>query len=322
MPAATLSPESRFDRRCHPDGLAFRQWLAADGWPLRAYRWPADAAPPRGSLLFQSGRADFIEKYLEVLDHWHRRGWAIEGFDWRGQGGSRSPEDRFGAVRPAGARFSFDPLIDDLARFVRDWQARTPGPHVIVAHSMGGYLALRACADEGVAPDALVLVAPMFALNTRKLPRWLARFVIAAAVAAGRGGEAAWKEESPDPRRQLRLTASRERYEDSQWWKQQVPGLATGAPSWDWLAAALAGGRGIARRGVVERVRCPTLLLEAGLDALVDAGAIERTARRLPDAALVRLPDARHEILRDADAPRLAALAAIDDFLDREAPVR
>jgi len=322
MPAAAVPAESRFDRRRLPDGMAFHVWHAADGWPMRAYRWPADAAASRGSLLFQSGRADFIEKYLEPLDHWHARGWRIEGFDWRGQGGSRPSDD----ARPAGGivddRLSFDPLIDDLLLFVRDWQARTPGPHVVVAHSMGGHVALLACAEKGLSPDALVLVAPMLALNTRALPRWMARLVAGAAVAIGRGAKPAWKEDHADPQRQLRLTASRARYEDSQWWKRRTPGLASGAPSWNWLGAALRGGRRIARRGVVERIGCPVLLLEAGLDALVDDAAIERTAARLPDAELVRLPDARHEILREADGPRLAALAAIDDFLDSRVPAR
>lgn len=320
MPAATLAAESRFDRRRHPDGLAFAEWRAADGWPHRAYRWPAVAEVPRGSLLFQSGRADYIEKYLEACDHWHGRGWSIEGFDWRGQGGSRGVDDRSNAGPPVDDRTSFDPLIDDLSAFVRDWQARTPGPHVIVAHSMGGHVALRACAERGVAPDALVLVAPMLGLNTGRLPHWLARLAIAGAVASGRGARAAWKDDFGDPRRQSRLTASRARYEDSQWWKQQSPGLATGAPSWNWLSAAMAGAARIARHGAIEGVGLPVLLLEAGLDQLVDGAAIERSAGRLPDAERVCLADARHEILRDADAPRLAALAAIDDFLDRRAP--
>ena len=322
MLSADPSAESPFDRRRHPDGLAFHLWRAADGWPHRAYRWPADAAVARGSLLFQSGRADFIEKYLEACDHWHGEGWDIEGFDWRGQGGSRGDSDRVVRVGLADDRLSFDPLIDDFALFVRDWQARTPGPHVIVAHSMGGHVALRACADKGVVPDALVLVAPMLGLNTRRLPRWLARIAIAAAVAGGRGARAAWNDDFADPKRQLRLTASRVRYEDSQWWKQQVPCLATGAPSWNWLAAALAGGRRIAQRGALDRVTCPVLLIEAGLDALVDGNAIERAAGKLSDARLVRLADARHEILRDADGPRLAALAAIDSCLDSRVRAR
>jgi lysophospholipase len=319
MPVATLPAESPFDRRRYPEGLALLAWIAADGWRHRAYRW-APAGPPRGSLLFQSGRADFIEKYLEACAHWHRGGWTVEGFDWRGQGGSRSSAPS--VVPPADDRLSFDPLIDDLAAFVADWQARTPGPHVIVAHSMGAHVALRACAERGLAPDALVLVAPMLALNTRRLPMWLARLAIAGAVRGGRGPRAAWTDDIDDPRRQLRLTASRERYEDSQWWKRERPDLGVGAPSWNWLAAAMVGARRIAQRGAVEAVHLPVLLLEAGLDELVAAQAIESVARRLPDAELVRLPDARHEILREADGQRLAGLAAIDSFLARKAPPR
>lgn len=317
MATTALPPESVFDRRRHPEGMIFPVWTAADGWAHRAYRWPAQGAS-RGSLLFQSGRADFIEKYLEACDHWHRRGWSIEGFDWRGQGGSRplvaglQPDDRT----------SFDPLIDDLAAFVAAWKARTPGPHVLVAHSMGGHVALRACAERGVTLDALVLVAPMLALNTGFLPAPLARALIGGARLAGWGARAAWRDDMDDPRRQLRLTASRERYEDSQWWKQRTPGLGLGSPSWNWLGAAMAGGRRIARRRALANVRTPVLLLAAGYDKLVRDSAIEEAAWRLPDGEFQLLPTARHEMLREADENRRAALAAIDGFLDRRAPLR
>ena len=50
--------------------------------------------------------------------------------------------------------------------------------------------------------------------------------------------------------------------------------------------------------------------------------AIAEAARRLPEAELLTLPTARHEVLREADENRLPALAAIDDFLDRKAPAR
>jgi lysophospholipase len=317
MATTLFTPESEFDRRKHPDGMSFPVWTAADGWPHRAYRWPADA-PRRGSLLFQSGRADFIEKYLEACDHWHLRGWDIEGFDWRGQGGSRGLT---GALVPDD-RLSFDPLIDDLVAFVTDWQARTPGPHVLVAHSMGGHVALRACAEKGMALDALVLVAPMLALHTGFIPRIVARTVIGGARLAGLGARAAWRDDPQDPRRQLRLTGSLERYQDSQWWKRATPGIGLGAPTWNWLGAAMAGARVIERKGMLERVATPVLLLAAGLDKLVRDAAIEDAARRLPNAEMILLPTGRHELLREADENRLPALAAIDDFLDRRAPSR
>jgi lysophospholipase len=317
MATIARHPESEFDRRRHPTGMTFPIWMAPDGWPHRAYRWPVNGAV-RGSLLFQSGRADFVEKYLEACAHWHQQGWGIEGFDWRGQGGSRGsatgllPDDRL----------SFDPLIDDLAAFVADWRARTSAPHVIVAHSMGAHVALRACAERGVTVDALVLVAPMLALNTRALPSIVVRAMVGGARMAGLGSHAAWQDNLQNPHRQLRLTGSRERYEDSQWWKKATPGLALGPPSWNWLAAALKGARQIEERGSLEKVRVPTLLLAAGLDKLVRSSAITHAVERLPDAELATFPTARHELLRETDADRLAALAAIDDFLSRRVAAR
>ena len=52
------------------------------------WRQPAGIRP-RGRMLFAGGRSDFIEKYLESYAHWHRAGWDVTAFDWRGQGLSR-----------------------------------------------------------------------------------------------------------------------------------------------------------------------------------------------------------------------------------------
>ena len=55
-------------------------------------------------MLFAGGRSDFIEKYLESYAHWHRAGWDVTAFDWRGQGLSR------GALAPENPE-SFDGLV-------------------------------------------------------------------------------------------------------------------------------------------------------------------------------------------------------------------
>jgi lysophospholipase len=126
MPAAPPP----FDPRAVPAGLHFRRWQAPDGWPHRAFDWAPEPPARRGSLLFQSGRSDFAEKYFEPLAAWHRGGWAISGFDWRGQGGSgRLLEDR-----NVGHLAGLDSLVDDLGAFVRYWLEEEPGPHVLIAH--------------------------------------------------------------------------------------------------------------------------------------------------------------------------------------------
>ena len=72
-------------RRAIPADATLATWRAADGWPVRRFDRLGSG---RGAILFQGGRADMIEKYLESFDDWHRAGWSVTSFDWRGQGGS------------------------------------------------------------------------------------------------------------------------------------------------------------------------------------------------------------------------------------------
>ena len=154
-------------RRAIPAAAAITRWQAPDGWSHRRFDWAAPAnVRPRGSLLFQTGRGDMFEKYLEAFAHWHVRGWSITAFDWRGQGGS-------GRCTPAGDCGHidrFETYLDDLAAFWTQWDAE--GPRVLIGHSMGGHLALRAVVEERVDPVACVLVAPMLGLRAPIGPRF------------------------------------------------------------------------------------------------------------------------------------------------------
>ena len=298
----------------HPPGARFGPWRAPDGWALRRMDWAQEGGKARGSLLFAGGRGDFIEKYLEAYAHWHARGWNVTAFDWRGQGGSLG----------AGFGFeSFDPLIDDLAALIADWRAGHAGPHVAIGHSMGGHLLLRTLIERRPALDAAVLVAPMIAVNSAPTPAWLAPAVAGAMCRLGLGPAPMWKTppavRRPGAQRQLNLTGSRERYEDEAWWWGREPRWNLGAPSWAWLCAAFRSAAAFSAEGLAG-VNIPVLLLAAKRDRLVSTRAIVRAARRLPKAELEILPDAAHEILRDADPVRLAAMARIDAFLDAHAP--
>ena len=304
-----------FDRRARPEGAAFSHWRAPDGWLHRRLDWPQ---PPgreeRGTLLFAGGRGDFIEKYLEAMAHWHERGWSVAAFDWRGQGASRGES-------AGGHLDSLDVLVEDLAALAGEWAER-PQPLVLIGHSMGGHVLLRALAEKRVRPKAAVLVAPMLMLNTAPLPAWAAWSTAALLAAVGWARQPAWRSPqrpSAGSSRQTFLTSCPERYADELWWWQREPGFNLGAPSWGWLDAAY---RSCARL-TDERLRAvevPVLLLGTETDRLVSAAAIRRAAALLPGARLKLFASAGHEILRESDPVRLEALAAIDDFLDDSAP--
>lgn len=303
------------DRRALPGAARTSEWRAPDGWRHRRIDWaPPPGGTPRGSLLFAGGRGDFIEKYLEAQFHWHMRGWNVTSFDWRGQGGSRGGSE-------GGHLDDLKVLVDDLEAFVAEWREETPGPHVVVAHSMGGHVLTRLLAERRPGIDAAVLVAPMLMINSAPVPGWGSWWLAATLSAFGLGRRPAWQRGDPPPvgsTRHSYLTACPHRYEDELWWWEREPGYDLGAPSWGWLSAAY---RSCARL-TPERLRAiepPVLLLGAEHDRLVSAAAIRRAAGLIPNARLKMFPDSAHEILREADPVRLEALAAIDDFLDEHA---
>ena len=310
-----------FDRRAYPAGASVTEWRAPDGWLHRVFRWSGDSG--RGTILFQGGRGDIFEKYLETFDHWHRAGWTVESFDWRGQGGS----GRMSADPMCGHMGDFSPWIEDLAAYWNDLTTRTPGPHVIVAHSMGGHLTLRALAEKRVDPVAAVLVAPMLGLKSAPFGARVAAKLARLMTLIGKPERLAWKANErpgvPMKGRRALLTHDDTRYEDELWWKAELPEIAVGPPSWAWVAEAYRSTLALERAGRLEGVKQPMLILAAEKDRLVDVAAIRRAAARLPNAALRSWgPESAHEILREADPVRNAALAEIDRFLAEHAPRR
>jgi lysophospholipase len=298
-----------------PPGAQVGEWLAPDGWRHRRFDLPAER--PRGRLLFQGGRSDVFEKYLEAIEHLRDRGWSVTSFDWRGQGGS----GRLSRDPRVGHADDFKVFVRDLAAFWRDWSAVGDGPRAVLGHSMGGHLVLRALADRGIAPDAAVLSAPMIRVRS-PLGAWIGSRI--ARGQARRGAtRPAWRW-SEDPRkierRRRRLTLDKSRGQDERWWYEVEPDLELGPPSWGWIAEAFASGDALEGDPRLDQVRTPVLMLVADGDRLVDPRAARRVAARLPRCELVRFAatESAHEILRESLPVQRRAFVAIDRFLDRE----
>lgn len=315
-----MSATSAADPRVIAPDAREGHWLARDGRAIRRIDWPGTGSP-RGSLLFLPGRGDFYEKYVETLGQWHAAGWAVTALDWRGQALS----GREGKDPLTGHIADFAIWVDDLAAFWAEW-ATAPAPRVVVGHSMGGHLVLRALAQGVIDPAAVVLVAPMLGLHPTWAPAWLMQGLAGLMCRLGDPARPAWDAgerpgKAADARQHL-LTHSPERYADELWWRAARPGLGMGGGSWRWVERAFASARWLARRGVLEGVRQPVLLVASMADALVSWPAIRNAAARLPAGELLAFgPEAAHELLREADPVRGRVLAAITQFLDRAAPL-
>ena len=312
----------KFDCRAYPEGCVFTQFTLDDGWPLRVFSWPAGDIS-RGTILFVGGRGDFLEKYLESFADWHVAGWGVVAIDWRGQGGS----GRITKNARVGHIDDFAIWMDDLSQFWQAFAAVQPGPHIIIGHSMGGHLILRALEDRRITPAAAILIAPMLGIETPPLPLPVAKILFGALVKIGLGERPAWKGNerpaAPWASRQRFLTSDNKRYADEIWWLKNKPEIALGPPSFGWLSAAITSTQASEGQGLLERVTLPLLILGTDGDRLVSTAAIRRCAARLSGVMLYMYnKTVGHEILRERDDVRGDALMRIDSFLARAAPLR
>ncbi len=312
----------KFDGRSIPADATESIWNAPDGWEIRRIDWRVTASTkPRGSMLFLPGRGDHYEKYLETLAYFAAEGWNVTAIDWRGQGGS----GRLLADRHVGHIDDFSTWIADICAFWAQWKQAQGGPHVILAHSMGGHLAMRALVEKAIDPDAVILSAPMLSIQSGGLPLWVNQGFAKLMELIGRGQKAAWKEsEKPMSRASLRagiLTHDPVRYEDEMYWWLARPEVKLGPPSWHWVERAVASIKLTRAEGTLEQVTVPMLLMATKADQLVSTDAIIADSKRLPNAEILLLgKEAAHEILREADPVRNQCLARMDSFLAEHAP--
>jgi lysophospholipase len=302
-----LAPDSLSRRRSLPPGGTAETLVMADGWRLRARRWPGSG---RGSILLVTGRGDFFEKYAETLHDLTEAGWAVSVFDWRGQGGS----GRLGATPMHGHADDFAVWRQDLAEVMAWFHRTSPAPHHGVAHSMGGHLLLHQLADHPAQLSRAVLLAPMLGVRAPPFGPVVAGKMADAMVAMGRGGAyvtGGGPYGTGGDVRQPLLTSDPARYSDERWWIDRQPELALGSATWGWLAAAMASLKAFDPARIVT----PLLVLMAERELLVDNRATLRLLQAHDFITLETISGAAHELLRERSDIRTQVVARITRYL-------
>lgn len=283
---------------------------------LRFAAWHAPVDEPQGTIILATGRAEFIEKYFETIEDLQARGFAVAAFDWRGQGGS----SRLLRNVSKGHVASFDDYVDDLEAAVAAAALRgLPRPFYLLAHSMGGAVALLAASRLSGQIERMVLTAPLIELaDKRASSRWAKT---AASVAAGIG----LARSSVRPRRAPApqdapfdtnvVTSDRKRFARTQEVLKAEPRLGLGAPTVRWYAAANRAIKTLNAPGFGDEMSIPALVVACGMDAVVSVRAIERFAKTLRGGGRVMVPGARHEILMERTGFRTLFWAAFDAFV-------
>jgi lysophospholipase len=301
------------ERFLPPPGFVWGRFAAADGAVLRWGHLPT--RNPRAECVMVGGFGEFIEKQFETVRDLAARGIAVWCLDWRGQGGSIRP--RRLPTRPRARNFERD--AEDLAAFAAD---RLPGqlPSLLVAHSMGGAIALICLKRYPDLFAAAALSSPMVGLRTGPVPPTLVRFITRPARAAGLGicfipGARKWRPDPlPSPERS-RATSDAERCRLRHAWFSADPRLRLDQATYGWVDSALALVARISKPEFLTGIRTPILIGRAEREVVVSPMAQRRAARLLPNCTLIELPESKHDPFLERDAIRDYWLSCLDRFI-------
>jgi alpha-beta hydrolase superfamily lysophospholipase len=259
-------------------------FAAPDGLTLFRRAWLPDEISR--VLLLVHGFGEHSGRYDELAEWFAARGCAVHALDHRGHGRSGGPRthvDRFAE------------LLDDLAAFhalVRD--EHPAAPITLLAHSMGGLIALSYLAERRPAVSGAIVSGPALAPD-RAVPRsrlLLARLLrrIAPKLAMAAGLDLAGLSRDEEVLR--RYVAD-----------PLVVRTMTASLGAEMLAAAAAV------RGRAADIATPVLLMHGKQDTLCPVAATEEFAAGLTAAGsgLRVYPELRHEIFNEPERARVYA---------------
>ncbi|SLM30033.1 putative lysophospholipase L2 (Lecithinase B) [Desulfamplus magnetovallimortis] len=256
-----------------------------------------------GVILLLNGRTEFMEKYNGVATILSSMGYNVLSMDWRGQGlSSRDiPERHKGYV----ADFAY--YLNDLDRFYSDIVAGMGLPVTIMAHSMGGHIALRFLmekAHNNKIPHQIkkaILLSPMTDICTSPVPRRLADTIASIAVKAGL--KTSYFPGNHDYSREKvkfkdnPLTHDHDNFFIEHDEIEKNRELALGGVTWGWLKAAFDSIKYLDSPVELSAINIPVWIASAELDSVVCNSSHKKICESLPMCRIVTIPGANHEIL-------------------------
>ncbi len=294
----------------HPAPGGSAHWLTArDGTRIRCAVWREGRD---GTVLFLNGRTEYIEKYGLAAAWFGARGLSFATLDWRGQGLSDTDEVPSGLCH-----------VDDFSDYQQDVGAviahltylEMPQPLLLLSHSMGGAIGLRAL-HEGMPAKAAVFCGPMWGILLPTPARVAARLVSAAAVRLGwsrhfvPGGGTRSHFEIADPANSF-LTSDDAMFSFVGGQLRRHPELSRGGPSFAWMHTSL---RECSRLTSERPPRIPSLVLLGTEERIVDPKAIRSVCARWTEAELEMIDGARHELLMETETVRTHVLDRASAF--------
>ena len=267
----------------------------------------------KGGIVIVHGYSESTLKNAELIHDLIMANYNVYSLDLRGMGES----GRLLANPQIGHVAAFSDYVDDLRSFVTTVvKPVEPGDLFLIGHSTGGLASALLLEQPGDLFQAVAWSAPMFGIQSRGVPYWLAYAGIWTAIKLGLAehyvlglGDYDAKEDRPE---QSHVTHSLLRAQFASELYKQLPQLRIWGTSYGWVYNAL-----IFSQQAVDHaadVKTPILLLQAEADVVVSSAPQQIFCERAKNCRLIVATGAMHEILNESDPIRNLALRQMLDF--------
>ena len=283
---------------------------------LRIAFWNLEST--KGTIILQSGRTEFIEKYYEVISEFIQRGYAVAMMDWRGQGLS----SRISRNKRIGHIDRFETYDNDLIKVMNKYFiSKCPKPHIGFGHSMGGCLLTSYFISSDNLFDKCILCAPMLSVRANALSRRIVN-TLGLLEIVGLGSfpmrRPSWDKENgwlEEPFEENALTTDKMRFNRTYELLSRYPELGIKGMTVGWLKHAIKRTNKFKILDWSQLIKKPLLLLDATDDKLVNSKSNKELLGQSSLTTIASI-DAQHEIMMENDEIRREAWKAIDSFLD------
>jgi alpha-beta hydrolase superfamily lysophospholipase len=243
--------------------------------------------PPRGVVVVTHGYAEHCGRYRELANVIVGAGWAALTYDVRGHG--QSPGTR-------GFIDRFDAYLEDLAAVQAAARKLAPegAPLVLLGHSHGGLITLRALCDERPPQHvkAAIVSSPYLGLRLavpgyRKV---LARVASRVAPRLAQPNALRVEDLTSDPVKQQERLADK---------------LCLDIATARWFTESSRAQEYVATHAA--RIKIPTTWLVGGADPIADPGRSRAVASRVPGATYHDLVGLKHEVFNETSRGQVFA---------------
>lgn len=289
------------NRQWREEHVANGHFVTRDGTRLNYYR--ADHPEPKAVIVMIHGYCEFWGKFHEYAWYLWQAGYTVYFLEQRCHGYSGGKLPQFDVIHID----SFDTYINDLREFMDKIVRPSTGdlPHLMLAHSMGGAvgaLFLGTCSGYF---DGAILTSPMLRLQTGSMtPRKIKAIKTYIKMTRSQKRLCFGQHRFiPEPKFPNTSTVSKARY--MYVFKQRIfdSHYRTAGPTFGWVMAAVDVNALIMERA--PRIKIPVVLMQAGIDTLVDPAGFDEFMARVPQARKYYYKDAKHELFNAGTKERV-----------------